>query len=80
MDRLSSSASTASSIDDYSERKKWNPLLELFFLEHVIHSLVILLLIYSVTRRNCSSLHDDTLGTIAPGIPFLCGTIAALVI
>ena len=35
MDQLSSSASTASSIDDYSEHKKWNPLLEMFFLEHV---------------------------------------------
>ena len=31
MDRLSSSASTASSIDDYSERNMWNPLSELFF-------------------------------------------------
>ena len=38
------------------------------------HYLVILLLIYSVPRRKCSSLHDDTLG-ITPGIP-LCGTIA----
>ena len=32
---ISSSASTASSIDDYSERNMWNPLLELLFLEHV---------------------------------------------
>ena len=35
MDRLSSSASTASSIDDYSEHNMWNPQLELLFLEHV---------------------------------------------
>ena len=35
MDRLSSSASTASIIDDYSEHNMWNPLLELLFLEHV---------------------------------------------
>ena len=35
MDRLSSSVSTASSIDDYSEHNMWNPLLELLFLEHV---------------------------------------------
>ena len=35
MDRLSSSASTASSIDDYSEHNLWNPLLELLFLKHV---------------------------------------------
>ena len=55
--------------------------LELLFLEHVkvlsaptswtstwprSHSLVILLLIYSATRRKCSSLYDDTLGTFAP--------------
>ena len=33
MDRLSSSASTASNIDDYSEHNMWNPLLELLFLE-----------------------------------------------
>ena len=31
------------------------------------HSLVTLLLTYYDTRRRCSSLHDDTLGTIAPG-------------
>ena len=35
MDRLSSSASTASSLDDYSGHNMWNPLLELLFLEHV---------------------------------------------
>ena len=35
MDRLSSSTSTASSIDDYSEHNMWNPLLELLFLGHV---------------------------------------------
>ena len=33
MDRLSSSASTVSSIDDYFEHNMWNPLLELLFLE-----------------------------------------------
>ena len=33
MDRISSSASTASSIDDYFEHNMWNPLLELLFLE-----------------------------------------------
>ena len=31
----SSSASTASSIDDSSEHNMWNPLLELLFFEHV---------------------------------------------
>ena len=35
MDRLSASASTSSSIDDYSEHNLWNPLLELLFLKHV---------------------------------------------
>ena len=35
MDRLSSSASTATSIDDYSEHNMWNPPLELLFLKHV---------------------------------------------
>ena len=35
LDRLSSSASTASSIDDYSGHNVWNPLLEVLFLEHV---------------------------------------------
>ena len=33
MDRLSSSASTIPSIDDYFEHNMWNPLLELLFLE-----------------------------------------------
>ena len=33
MDPLSSSASTAPSIDDYFEHNMWNPLLELLFLE-----------------------------------------------
>ena len=33
MDRLSSSASTASSIDDYFEHNMWNPPLELLFQE-----------------------------------------------
>ena len=33
MDRLSSSASTVPSIDDYFEHNMWNPLLELLFLE-----------------------------------------------
>ena len=32
---ISSSASTASSIDDSSEHNLWNPLLELLFLKHV---------------------------------------------
>ena len=31
---ISSSASTASSIDDSSEHNMWNPLLELLFLKH----------------------------------------------
>ena len=35
MDRFPSSASTASSIDDYFEHNMWNPLLELLFLEQV---------------------------------------------
>ena len=33
MDRLSSSASTVPSIDDYFEHNIWNPLLELLFFE-----------------------------------------------
>ena len=33
MDRLSSSASTVPSIDDYFEHNMWNPLLELLFLQ-----------------------------------------------
>ena len=33
MDRLSSSASTVPSIDDYFEHNMWNPLLELLFFE-----------------------------------------------
>ena len=33
MDRLFSSASTVTSIDDYFEHNMWNPLLELLFLE-----------------------------------------------
>ena len=33
MDRLSSSASTVPSIDDYFEHNMWNPLKELLFLE-----------------------------------------------
>ena len=35
MDRLSSSMSPVSSIDDYSGHNMWNPLFELLFLEHV---------------------------------------------
>ena len=35
MDRLSSSASTESSIDDLFRHNMWNPLLELLFFEHV---------------------------------------------
>ena len=35
MDRLSSSMSTVSSIDDFSGHNVWNPLFELLFLEHV---------------------------------------------
>ena len=35
MDRPPSSASTASSINDYSEHNMWNPLLELIVLEQV---------------------------------------------
>ena len=33
MDRLSSSASTVPSLDDYLEHNMWNPLLDLLFLE-----------------------------------------------
>ena len=40
------------------------------------HFLVILLLIYSVTRRKCSSLHVDTLGTAVHGVSSWCGNIA----
>ena len=35
MDRLSSSASAASSVDDYFEHNMRNPMLELLFLKHV---------------------------------------------
>ena len=35
MDRLSSSASTEPSLDDYFEHNMWNPLLNLLFLEQV---------------------------------------------
>ena len=35
IDRLSSSASTVSSIDNSSEHNAWNPLLDLVFLKHV---------------------------------------------
>ena len=35
MDRLSSSASTVPSIDDYFEHNMWNPLLKLIFVEQV---------------------------------------------
>ena len=35
------------------------------------HSLVTLLLIYSVTRRRCLILHDDALGTTVHGVPYL---------
>ena len=35
MDRLSSSASTAPSLDDYFEHNMWKPLLDLLFLEQV---------------------------------------------
>ena len=35
MDRLSSSASTASNVDDYFEHNMWNFLLELLFLKQV---------------------------------------------
>ena len=98
MDRLSSSASTASSVNDYSEHNMWNPLLELLFFEqmngivdshlagvdlakiacscHFALDLlcykeeVLVLLIYSVTRRRCSSRHDAVLGTIANGVHY----------
>ena len=36
------------------------------YLVDLAHSLVILLLFYSATRRKCSSQDDDTLGTFAP--------------
>ena len=35
MDRLSSSASTVPSLDDYFEHNMWKPLLDLLFLEQV---------------------------------------------
>ena len=35
MDKLSSSASTVPSIDDYFEHNVWNPVLEMLFLEQV---------------------------------------------
>ena len=91
---ISSSASTASSIDDTSEHNMWNPLLKLLFLKHVngiVDSFLVDLDLAKialschfaldyVTRRVCSSPHDDTQGTIAPGGFFCyCGTIATLV-
>ena len=78
MDRLSSSASTASNIDDYGVHKyvessvgialRWTSTWPRSF------SLVNLLLSYFVTLR----LHDDTLGTIAPRASSSYGTIATL--
>ena len=63
---FSSSASAVLRLDEYCEHNMWNPLLELLFLEQVSgifesfvveiiwprpHFLVILFLIYSVTRK-----------------------------
>ena len=41
-------------------------------------TLVILLLIYSVTRRRCSSLHDDSVGTTVHGVSNWYGTLSPL--
>ena len=94
MDRLSSSsstasASTASSIDDFFGHNMWNPLLDLLFPRSTptsgtstwpkSHSLVTLLLIYSVTRRRCSSLHADTMCDLSIEFLTWCGTTATLV-
>ena len=78
MDRLSSSASTVPSIDDYFEHNVWNPLLELLFLEQAngifvsylvewSHCLVTLLLIYMLHRA-----------LLSMEFLFVCGTIAIL--
>ena len=72
MDRLSSSASIASSIDDYSGHNMWTSTWP------KSHYLVTFLLFYSVARRRCSFLRDDTLGTTVHKVLFWCGTIATL--
>ena len=79
MESLSSSVSTVPSIDDYFAHKKWNPLLELLFHEQVsgifesfvveidlfkIALFVILLMIYSATKKVRMILHDASSGTI----------------
>ena len=94
MDRLSSSMSPVSSIDDYSGHNIWNPLFELLFLEHVNgivvsyfcgpqlgqdRTLVTLLSIYSVTRRRCSSLHGDSLGTTVHGVSIWYALLSPLI-
>ena len=86
MDRLSSSTSTVSIVNDYFEQNMWNPLLELLFLEHtycIVDSYLVKIDLANIRhschfaldllcyRRRCSSLSDDTLGTIARGIPHL---------
>ena len=90
-----SCVSTLSSSGESLARNMWNPLLELLFHEQVSalsnlssmkltwlrsHSLVILLLMYFVTRKLFTTLHDAPSGTIACGVYlFWYGTIAALV-
>ena len=91
MECFSSSVSTAPSFEDVFSHNMWNPFLELLFLEQVSgvfepfvdemtwprsHSLVILLLIYSATKKVRVILHEAPLGTIVHGAYLLlCGTI-----
>ena len=81
MESPTSSVSTASSFGENFEHNMWNPLLELLFLEQTsgvivlyveeidlakIHSLVILPLIYSATKKVVTTIMNDTSsGTIA---------------
>ena len=82
MESLSSSVSTVPSFEDDFAHNMWNPLLDLLSLEQTsvlfytskalnwprLHSLVILPLIYSATKKVLMILHDATLGTIARGV------------
>ena len=92
MDRLSSSASTVPSIDDYFEHNMWNPLLELLFLEQA-NGVVASYLVEIDVAKIAISCHfaldllcykkgafDSRYGSIGHHCPWsvftLCGTIA----
>ena len=80
MDRLSSSASTVPSIDEYFEHNMWNPQLELLFLEQangIVASYLVEMDLAKiarschVTRTRCLPLHDDALDTTAHAVPYV---------